>query len=104
MLPISRRDVERLQQMLSMQPRLLDIQAGPRSQRGLLHRAVLDEALTWLEIHGDRPEVVAHWRELQAEAAANPQSHELETAADGGHPPAFRRRRRRRRPRRMPSH
>jgi hypothetical protein len=103
MLPISRRDVERLQQILSMQPRLLDVQAGPRSQRGLLHRAVLDEALTWLEIHGDHPEVVAHWRALQAEAIANPQHHELDTAADGGLPPSFRRRRRRR-PRRLPSH
>ena len=103
MLPISRRDVERLQQILSMQPRLLDMQAGPRSQRGLLHRAVLDEALTWLEIHGDHPEVVAHWRELQAEAIANPQHHELDTAADGP-PPSLRRRRRRRRPRRVPSH
>jgi len=67
MLPISRRDVERLQQIVAIQPRLLDIQAGQRSQRGLLHRAVLDEALTWLEIHGERPEVAAHWRELQAE-------------------------------------
>jgi poly(A) polymerase len=104
MLPISRRDVERLQQILSMQPRLLDLQAGPRSQRGLLHRAVLNEALTWLEIHGDQPDVVAYWRALQADAAANPQHHELDTAADGGPPPSFRRRRRRRRPRRIPSH
>lgn len=95
MLPISRRDVERLQQILALQPRLLDLHAGPRSQRGLLHRAVLNEALTWLEIHGDRPEVVAHWRELQAEAAANPQHHEI--AADVGAPPKFKRRRRRRR-------
>ena len=49
-------------------------QAPVRAQRGLLHRAVLDEAITWLEIHGDRPEVVAHWRELQAQAATQPAS------------------------------
>ena len=104
MLPISRRDAERLQQVLALQPRLLDLEAGPRSQRGLLHRAVLHEALTWLEIHGDRPDVVAHWRALQAEAAANPQHHEPDLAADHGAPPALRRRRRRRRPRRIPSH
>lgn len=104
MLPISRRDVERLQQILALQPRLLDVQAGPRSQRGLLHRAVLNEALTWLEIHGDRPEILAHWRALQAEAAANPQHQEQDVAADHGAPPAFRRRRRRRRPRRIPGH
>lgn len=104
MLPISRRDVERLQQVLSLQPRLLDLNAGPRSQRGLLHRSVLNEALTWLEIHGDRPDVVEHWRALQAEAAANPQPHDTEMAADHGAPHGFKRRRRRRRPRRMPSH
>lgn len=101
MLPISRRDVERLQQILSLQPRLLDLRAGPRSQRGLLHRAVLDEALTWLEIHGDQPDVVAHWRALQADAAANPQHHEHDVAADAVGAPALRRRRRRR-PRRVP--
>ena len=72
MLPIARRDVERLQQILAIQPRLLDIEAPARAQRGLLHRAILDEALTWLEIHGDRPEVVAHWRELKAQAASQP--------------------------------
>jgi poly(A) polymerase len=102
MLPISRRDVERLQQILALQPRLLDVQAGPRSQRGLLHRAVLNEALTWLEIHGDRPDAVAHWRALQADAAANPQHHDRDVAADHAAPPAFQRRRRRRRPRRIP--
>ena len=100
MLPISRRDVEQLQQILALQPRLLDRQASPRSQRGLLHRAVLSEALTWLEIHGDDPDLVAHWRELQAEAAAGPHQPSLETAADT--PSSFPRRRRRRRPRRIP--
>ena len=72
MLPIARRDVERLQQIIAIQPKLLDIDAPVRAQRGLLHRAILDEALTWLEVHGDRPEVVAHWRELKAQA--DPQS------------------------------
>ncbi len=67
MLPIARRDVERLQQIIAIQPKLLDIEAPVRAQRGLLHRAILDEALTWLEVHGDRPDVVAHWRELKAQ-------------------------------------
>ena len=71
MLPIARRDVERLQQIIAIQPKLLDIEAPVRAQRGLLHRAILDEALTWLEIHGDRPEVVAHWRELKAQATSH---------------------------------
>ena len=94
LLPIARRDVERLQQILALQSRLLDTQASARAQRGLLHRAVLTEALTWLEIHGDRPDVVAHWRALQAEPREHVQLSDDESA------PAFtpfgRRRRRRR--------
>ena len=55
MLPIPRRDVERLHQILALQPRLLDLRAPYRAQRGLLHRHVINEALTWLEIHGGAP-------------------------------------------------
>jgi poly(A) polymerase len=93
LLPIARRDLERLQQILALQPRLLDIQAGPRVQRGLLHRAVLPEAITWLEIHGDRPDVVAHWRSLQAE----PRDHTHDSPDETGTVMPFPRRRRRRR-------
>jgi poly(A) polymerase len=96
MLPIARRDVERLHQMLALQPRLLDLEASPRAQRGLLHRAVVDEAITWLEVHGDRPDAVAHWRQLQSQGVA---AHPA-TDADGEAP--FRPRRRRRRRRRSP--
>jgi poly(A) polymerase len=96
MLPIARRDVERLQQVLALQPRLLDMQASARAQRSLLHRASLNEALTWLEIHGEHPDVVAHWRHLQQQ----PVEH-AHVAADHGqaaeHPLRRRRRRRRRR-------
>jgi len=94
LLPIPRRDVERLQQILAMQPRLLDVQAPPRTQRALVHRSVLPEALTWLEIHGDRPDVVAHWRALLAEPREQPHVSPEES---GGHAPHPRRRRRRRR-------
>ena len=94
MLPIARRDVERLQQIIALQPRLLDLQAPQRAHRGLLHRAVLDEAITWLEIHGDRPDAVAYWRALQAEPAI---SH---TGSDEPSPVPYPRPRRRRRRRR----
>src|SRR6185295_12279271 len=47
MLPIPRRDVERLHQILSIQSRLMDLRAPFRAQRALLHRHVLTEALTW---------------------------------------------------------
>jgi poly(A) polymerase len=96
MLPIARRDVERLQHIMSMQARLLDLTAPSRAQKGLLHRPTLDEAITWLEIHGDRPDVVAHWRNLQAQGVQSP-AHEQ--AADK---PPFRVRRRRRGRRRAP--
>jgi len=93
LLPIPRRDVERLQQILAIQPRLLDIQAPQRTQRALLHRSVMPEAITWLEIHGNRPDVIAHWRSLLAEPREHPQAAGEET----GHVPYPRRRRRRRR-------
>ena len=98
LLPIARRDLERLQQMFSLIPRLMDLQAPTRAQRSLLHRSSLPEALTWLEIHGDNPEVLAHWRHLLSERSQHP-----EIAADSGVPEPFlrRRRRRRRAPRRV---
>jgi poly(A) polymerase len=99
LLPIARRDVERLQQIFAMIPRVLDIQAPLRAQRALLHRASLDEALTWLEIHDNRPDVIAHWRELRAEHAAHAPAEA--PPPDTAYSPV--RRRRRRRPRRNPS-
>jgi poly(A) polymerase len=100
MLPIARRDVERLQQILAVQPRLLDTQAGARAQRSLLHRAVLSEAITWLEIHGDRPDVVAHWRALQAEPREHGHAASDESTVTVA---PYARRRRRRRGRRRTS-
>jgi hypothetical protein len=76
----------------------MDIQAPSRAQRGLVHRSTFAEAVTWLEIHGERPDVVEHWRQLQAETTPGVPHHhapgELITAG-----PFQRRRRRRRRPR-----
>lgn len=92
MLPMARREIERLQQILALQPRLLDIQGPQRGHRGLLHRAALNEAITWLEIHGNRPEVAAHWRELQAAEPAGPHA----AGEDAARAPLARRRRRRR--------
>ena len=99
LLPIPRRDVERLQQIIGLQHRLLDIQAPPRAQRALLHRSTFQEALTWLEIHGDRPDVVAHWRFLQSQGTPQQQHASADTAPSG----PFRRRRRRRRRSRFPN-
>ena len=109
LLPIARRDAERLHQILILQSRLLDIQSPYRVQRGLLHRSAFDDALTWLDIHGDRPDVVEHWRELKlqtpvhvhghghADGHTPARGHAPQAAADGNpHPGPFRRKRRRR--------
>jgi poly(A) polymerase len=96
MLPMPRRDMERLHQILALQPRLLDLRAPFRAQRALLHRHVLHEALTWLEIHGERPDVVQHWRALQAEPGPGAAS-ESGTGPDTSLPGRRRRRRRRKR-------
>ncbi len=93
MLQVPRRDVERLHQILAVQPRLLDLRAPVRAQRALLHRHILNEALTWLEIHGDRPDVLQHWRSLQAQGVDQIAPGEASTF----YPPPRRRRRRRRR-------
>jgi poly(A) polymerase len=94
MLPLARRDVERLRQVLGLQRRLMDLNLSPRARRALMHRGPFREALTWLEIHGHAPEVLEHWRGFIE--AAGDSVHE---AADGA---TFQRRRRRRRRRRGP--
>jgi poly(A) polymerase len=92
MLPLARRDVERLRQVLSLQRRLTDPALTPRARRAMMHRAPFREALTWLEIHGEAPDVLEHWRGF-VEAAA---IEEPDAVAAAAAPPARRRRRRRR--------
>ena len=93
-LPLARRDVERVGQILGLQRRLVDMSLSPRARRALMHRGPFQEALTWLEIHGQAPEVLEHWRSF-VEAAG---TFETETEEAGSLPPKRRRRRRRRRP------
>jgi len=95
-LPLARRDIERLRQIVGLQRRLRDVSASPRAQRALAHRHIFRDALAWLEIHGSSPELVEHWKAMIADGGgAEPAS----SAADADAPP-FRRRRRRRRGRR----
>jgi poly(A) polymerase len=94
-LPLARRDVDRLRQILQLQRRLLgDVTAPARVRRGLAHRGVFAEALTWLEIHGDTPGIVESWRSFVVESAA---VYGPPTLADGDGARPTRRRRRRRR-------
>jgi poly(A) polymerase len=91
LLPLARRDVERLRHILSLQRRLTDLNLSPRARRALMHRGPFREALTWLEIHGRAPEVLEHWRGF-IEAAKT-----FEPGEEGAEGPRPRRRRRRRR-------
>ena len=98
-LPLARRDVERLRQIMSLQRRLRDLTASPRAQQSLAHRGIFREALTWMEIHGDAPDVVEHWMGIVEETGApEPGSEDSgdEPPQPGALPPSKRRRRRRR--------
>ena len=81
-------DVERLHQVLTLQPRLLDQRAPFKAQRGLLHRHVIDDALTWLEIHGERPDLIDPTTKLprqrlhDARAKADPRGRIGQMCAD----------------------
>jgi poly(A) polymerase len=97
LLPLARRDIERLRQILGLQRRLVDAKLAPRAKRALMHKSTFREALTWLEIHGQAPEAVAEWRAFVDHAHAHPAEPAEE--AEGDRP---RRRRRRRRGRRRP--
>jgi poly(A) polymerase len=93
MLPLARRDVERFRQILGLQRRLLDSRLSPRARRALMHRGPFREALAWLEIQGETPEAVEHWRgfiEASGVTGSEPEG------TDGPAPPRRRRRRRRR--------
>jgi poly(A) polymerase len=97
LLPLPRRDTERLRQVLAMQRRLRDVTASTRAQRAVAHRSLFREALTWLEVHGNVPDVVEAWKTLLARPPAEGEGIAADTPPPGG-----RRRRRRRRRRRQP--
>jgi poly(A) polymerase len=96
-LPLARRDVERLRQLLGLQRRLRDLTASVRAQRALTHRSIFREALTWLEIHGNTPDLVEHWVTVLAERGAEEPVMPPGGEGQAGAPPHRRRRRRRRR-------
>jgi hypothetical protein len=95
-LPIARRDSERLRQVLSVQGRLRDLESSARAKRALMHRGPFEDALTWLEIHGRAPEIVEHWRGfIEAMGAAGITPAPAGEGEGEGAPDAPRRRRRR---------
>jgi poly(A) polymerase len=96
-LPLARRDVERLRQILSMQHRLRDGGANARAKQALVGRSVFTEALTWLEIHGNAPQLVEQWQAIAASRAGHDAAAPEQPEPREGSQPVRRRRRRRRR-------
>jgi len=99
-LPIARRDVERLRQIVGLQRRLADVSVSPRAQHALAHRGIFREAVTWLEIHGGSPELVEHWKAIAPESGSAPPAERPAQGAEDQQPGQLRQRRRRRRRRR----
>jgi poly(A) polymerase len=99
-LPLARRDLDGLRHLLAMQRRLRDLTASPHAQQGLTHRSSFRDALTWLEIHGNAPDLVEHWVTVLAQRANEepvPPAAQPGGSGDAGGPSQRRRRRRRRR-------
>jgi poly(A) polymerase len=95
LLPIARRDSERLRQVLAVQGRLRDLESSARAKRALMNRGPFQDALTWLEIHGRAPEIVEHWRGFIEAMGAQPVSLAEEEGTGPGAGEVPRRRRRR---------
>jgi hypothetical protein len=90
-LPLARRDVERIHQVLMLQRRLREPSRSAHARRVLMLRSSFADAVLWLEIHGDAPDALDFWRGQGAG-----------TASEEGAAEARPRRRRRRRGRRRP--
>jgi hypothetical protein len=104
MLPVARRDVEGLRQVMQIVPRLSDPLLPERVARAIVARPAFPDALVWMELYGESPEIVAEWKharetagedEGSSPAPAHGHAREAEQPDD---PRRRRRRRRRRRP------
>jgi poly(A) polymerase len=73
-LPLSRRDVERVHQVLMLQRRLREPSRSAHARRMLTQRGAFADAMTWLEVHGHAPDILAFWREEAGGAAPAPES------------------------------
>jgi poly(A) polymerase len=93
MLPIARRDLDRLGQVVSLVPRMLEPDPPVRVTRSLPQRPAFRDALLWLEIFTDAPDELAAWSALRPSASAVVASADDADAAPG---PGRRKRRRRR--------
>ena len=95
-LPLARRDVERLRQLLVLQRRLRDLTVSSKVKRALAHRSIFRDALTWFEVHGGAAEATEHWKTVLADLGTPPDGTGDEPAGELPRPRRRRRRRRRR--------
>ena len=89
-LPVARKDLERLRLIMTTVPRLLDPNLPARVARGMPGRPTFGDAVTWLEVFGTDAEAVERWRHLRTERAAHaPAGHGRHAPHGGrGHRPA----------------
>ena len=96
-LPIARRDLDRLGQIVSLVPRMLEPDPPPRLTRSLPQRPAFRDALLWLEIFTDAPDELAAWEAMRAMAPVpTEQGGGRDGARETGAPGTGRRKRRRR--------
>jgi poly(A) polymerase len=99
MLQVAKRDMERLKQLRMILPRLADMDLPPRVARGIAHRPAFADAMSWLSVFGDSPDLLRHWQEIRTHRH-HAHAEDTAPAAHGDlaqDRPGRRRRRRRRR-------
>lgn len=97
MLPVARRDIETLRQIMQILPKLSDPLLPERMARAVVRRPAFPDALVWMEIYGESPEIVAEWKNARETAGENEDGEAPPPGVDQD-PRRRRRRRRRRRP------
>ena len=97
MLQVAKKDLERLRHMNMLLPRLADPGLPPRVIRSLPHRPAFPDAMIWLEIFGDSPEMLEHWKQAHHARASEAPDQPSEEHPPGTDPVGPRKRRRRRR-------
>jgi poly(A) polymerase len=95
-LPLPRKDIERVVLMRALLPKLRETDAPSRVQHALTHRSIFRDALTWLDIYSDWPEVVQHWQHILSQAHHAPRTPGFTPGSDRDNRQRRRRRRRRR--------
>jgi len=89
---------------MQLVPKLSDPQLPARVARAIVARAAFPEALVWMDIYGDSPEIVAEWKHARETAGEDedgtPAAHRARALEpdESTDPRRRRRRRRRRRP------